>query len=155
MEKEIKIEKLILHYVNKSRRKRGRCKLKSNKGLKRVARSHSNRMAKKGKIWHGKGVHIARESITHKKGFWGFINSLFSSYYYSGGGENVAMMMKGRVKGFKHSIRTSKDIASALHKIWMKNPDHKRNILDSKFSLIGIRVKKGRRGYFATELFYG
>jgi len=150
-----KIERYILHYVNKSRKKRRCGFLKSNGGLKRVARSHSKRMAKKGKIWHGKGVHIARENITHKKGFWGFIDSLFSSYHYSGGGENVAMMMKGRVKGFKHSIRTSKDIASALHKIWMKSPGHKRNILDSKFNLIGIGVKKGRRGYFATELFYG
>lgn len=141
-----KIERYILKYVNKSRRKRGKSFLKSNKGLKRVARNHSRHMAKKGKIWHGKGVHIAKENISYKKGFLGFIESLFSSYSYSSGGENVAMTS---------SRKSSESIAKSFHKMWMKSPGHKRNILDPKFSLIGIGVKKGRKGYFATELFYG
>jgi hypothetical protein len=103
-------------------------------------------MAKKGKIWHGRGVHIAKDNITYKKGFWGFIESLFTGYSYSNGGENVAMTS---------SRRSSESIAKSLHKMWMKSPGHKRNILDPKFSLVGIGVKKGRKGYFATELFYG
>jgi len=141
-----KIERYILKYVNKSRRKRGRNSLENNRGLKSVARNHSRHMAKKGKIWHGKGVHIAKENISHRKGFWGFIESLFSSYSYSSGGENVAMTSSGK---------SSENIARSFHKMWMKSLGHKRNILDPKFSLIGIGVKKSRKGYFATELFYG
>jgi len=141
-----KIEGYILKYVNKSRRKRGRNSLKNNGGLKSVARNHSRHMAKKGEIWHGKGIHIAKENISHRKGFWGFIESLFSSYSYSNGGENVAMT----------SIKkSSESVAKSFHKMWMKSPGHRRNILDPKFSLMGIGVKRGRKGYFATELFYG
>ena len=141
-----KIEWYLLRYVNKSRRKRRRKSLKSNRGLKKVARNHSKNMAKKEKIWHGRGVHIAKENISYKKGFWGFIESLFSSYSYSNGGENVAMTS---------SKKSSESIAKSFHKMWMKSPGHRRNILDPKFSLIGIGIKKGRSGYFATELFYG
>lgn len=141
------IEKIILKYVNKSRKKRGINPLKSNFGLRRVARAHSKHMARVGKIWHGHGVHIAKDRITYPKGFLGFLMKIFTPYTYSSGGENVAMI------GGK--FKSSKLLANKFHKMWMKSPGHKRNILDSNFSKIGIGVKKGRRGYFATELFYG
>jgi uncharacterized protein YkwD len=137
-----KIEKFILIYINKSRSKRKLSKLKSNFGLKRVARNHSGKMSKKGKIWHGNGVKIAKDNISYH-GLLGFIASLFASSY---SGENVAMTSQ---RG------SSKTIANSFHKMWMKSPGHRRNILDPNFKLIGIGIKKGRRGYFATELFNG
>lgn len=137
-----KIEKLILNYINKSRSKRKLRKLKSNFGLKRVARSHSNKMAKRGKIWHGNGVKIAKDNISYH-GLLGFIASLFASSY---SGENVAMTSQ---------MGSSKIMAHSFHKMWMKSPGHRRNILNPNFKLVGIGIKKSRKGYFATELFNG
>ena len=146
-----KIERLIVKYINSSRRKHGKSSLKVNWGLTRIARSHSKRMAKSKRIWHGNGVHMAGSSITYK-GFWGWIKSLFYSGY---GGENVGLMPTGRVKGFKHTIRSSKDIAQAQHRALMNSAGHRANILNSKFELIGIGVKKRGNRYYTTELFYG
>ena len=140
MEKKIsckKIERLIHKYVNSSRRKRRLGALELDRGLRSLARSHSKKMAKKKKIWHGDGVFQAKYRVKQSKGLWGFILSIFTSH--SGhSGENVAMVPIGRVKGFKHSIRSSKDIAKAFHKMWMKSPGHKKNILNSRFYLIGL-----------------
>lgn len=147
-----KIEKLILRYVNASRKKRGISSLGSNYGLKKLARNHSKRMARQKRIWHGDGVHLALEKVTHK-GFWGFIESLFSSYRRSG--ENVATMPIGRVRGFRHSIQTNKDVAKAFHKSWMNSAGHKKNILDSHFSLVGIGVKRRGKIFYATQVFVG
>jgi len=144
MKTEQKIEKYILKYMNISRRKRGKGKLSSNRGLKRVARGHSKTMSKKGKIWHGNGVHVAINSVSHRKGFWGFISSIFFSYSRSG--ENVGM-----IGGF----RDPQKIGKKFHNMWMKSPGHKANMMNSDFSLVGIGVKKGRKGWFATQLFVG
>ena len=108
-------------------------------------------MAKAKKIWHGKGVHLAKNSLIHNS-LWHFIKSLFYKGY---SGENVGLMFKGRVKGFKHKIKTSKDIALAQYKSWMKSPGHKANILNSNFSLIGVGVAKNKNGYYSTQLFFG
>ena len=61
----------------------------------------------------------------------------------------------GKVRGIRRSIRDSKDAAKAFHKMWMKSPGHKRNILNSKFSLIGVGIKKKGKYFYATQVFYG
>ena len=56
-----------------------------------------------------------------------FFPPLWIIFYFSEkgvSGENVAMMPKGKVKGFKKGIYTDKDIARALHVTWMKSPGH-------------------------------
>ncbi len=70
-------------------------------------------------------------------------------------GENVAMMPKGRVKGFKGQIQSDRDLARALHRTWMNSPGHRKNILTSGFKKVGIGVKRGGNIFYATELFYG
>ena len=146
-----KIEGLIHKYVNTSRRKRGLNSLKGNFGLKRLARNHSWRMAKSKHIWHGEGVHLAKNNITNK----GILDFLIHLFYSGYSGENVAMMPLGRVMGFKRTINSSKDVALAFHKSWMGSPGHRRNILDSNFNLIGVGVKKRGKYYYATQIFYG
>ena len=127
--------------------------LRSNLGLKNLARSHSSKMAKRQKIWHGDGVYQAKNRIT-KKGILEFISNILIPYSgYSG--ENVAMLPLGRVKGIRGSIRSNRDVAKAFHKMWMKSPGHKRNILNSRFSLIGIGIKKRGKSFYATQIFYG
>ena len=127
--------------------------MRSNYGLKRLARGHSKKMAKAKKIWHGKGVHLARSKVTPKKGFWGFLDNLFTSYSTSG--ENVAMMPMGKLIGFKNSIKTNKDVAKAFHKSWMNSLGHKKNILNPNFSLIGIGIKRKEKKFYATQIFCG
>ena len=70
------IERWIVKYANFSRKKRGMAPFRTNWGLIRIARSHSGRMARARKIWHGDGVHQAGSSLTHKS-FWNFVKSIF------------------------------------------------------------------------------
>jgi len=53
------------------------------------------------------------------------------------------------------SRSSSRTLGQSFHKMWIKSPGHRKNMLNSDFSAVGIGVKRGRRGYFATELFYG
>lgn len=143
------IEKRILYYLNKSRRKRKLSKLESNRGLIHLSRKHSSKMARRRRLWHGNNVSKAGDYISTSILAW-----LFS---FSGGvsGENVAMMPKGRIKGHKRKIHSDRDIAKALHKCWMKSHGHRRNILNSTFTKVGIGVKRKRNTFYATQLFYG
>jgi len=145
------IEKWIIIYANRARKKRDIKPLRSNFGLKKLARNHSCRMANTRRIWHGNGVFKTKSSIS-KSSFLDFIISLF----YSGiSGENVGLMGLGYVKGFKRKIRTDKDIALAQHLSWMKSSGHRVNILNPSFRLIGAGVKKRGNGFYCTQIFYG
>ena len=145
------IERWIVKYANFSRRKRGISPLRANWGLTRIARNHSWRMARARRIWHGEGVHQAGSSLSYKS-FWDFIKSIFYGGY---SGENVGLMYRGRVRGFKKPIDTTRDIAQAQHISWMRSPGHRANILNSNFSLIGVGVVRNKNGYYCTQLFYG
>jgi uncharacterized protein YkwD len=145
------IEKWILIYTNRARKKRNIKPLKSNFGLKKLARSHSHTMANTKKIWHGNGVFKAKSSIS-KSSLLDFIISLF---YYGMSGENVGLMFSGYVKGFKRKIRSDKDIALAQHLSWMRSPGHRNNILNPSFRLIGVGVNNRGNVFYCTQNFYG
>ncbi|MBS3136080.1 hypothetical protein J4401_03905 [Candidatus Woesearchaeota archaeon] len=145
------IERWIVKYANSARKKRGITTFRTNWGLIKIARIHSGKMARERKIWHGDGVHRAGNSLTSKS-FWDFIKLIFYRGY---SGENVGLIYKGRVKGFKHLIITTKDIAFAQHKSWMKSQGHRENMLNSNFSLIGVGVVQNKNDFYCTQLFYG
>lgn len=145
------IERWIVKYANSSRKKRRITPFRTNWGLTRIARSHSWRMSRARKIWHGDGVHQAGRSLTHKS-FWDFIKSIF---YRGFSGENVGLMFRGRVMGFKKPIITTRDVALTQHKSWMRSAGHRANILNPSFSLIGVGVIRNRNGFYCTQLFYG
>lgn len=161
------IEKWIFRYVNQTRRKNNLPELKPNRGLIFLARRHSALMAKKGRIWHGENVFAARRYASSS--FWKilkiicyplavFFPPLWLIFFFGEkgvSGENVAMMPKGKVSGFKKEIYSDKEIAKALHITWMRSPGHRRNILNSDFRKIGIGVKRRGNRFYATELFYG
>lgn len=169
------IEYLLHKKVNQSRRKSGLNGLNSDKKLRGIARYHSYRMSKRKMIWHGDNVFRASKLIKNPLesviggvlivlGFFihyifiiiGIVLLIISGRGYIGAsGENVAMMPVGRVRGFKHSIRNGREIASALHKNWMNSLGHRKNILNGKFKLIGIGVKNRGKYYYATQVFYG
>jgi uncharacterized protein YkwD len=127
------VEKFVFEELNKERRKNGLHLLQFDNSYANLSREHSHIMAKRGKIFHGNNV-----TRTH------------GSY----SGENCAMMLKGKVRGFKHTIRTEHDLAKALHKQWMTSPGHRANILNSGFNYVGIGVfRQGHVYYYATQLF--
>ena len=146
------VERWIIIYANRARKKRGIKPFRSNFGLRRVARNHSTRMAKRKRIWHGKGVFQAKHSLSFSS-FWERIICFFLHIGISG--ENVGLMYLGNVKGFKHEIRTNKDVALAQHISWMRSRGHRNNILNPVFSKIGVGVKKRGKGFYCTQLFYG
>ena len=151
------ISKIIFHNTNTIRKKHRYNQLRYDKELSYLCRKHSKKMAKKEKIWHGKNVFLAKSFIDEGK------KSLLTRFFlwvigsgYSGiSGENCAMMYKGNVKGFKHSISTDKDIALAFNHIWMNSPGHKANILDKEFKKIGVGIYRRSINFYATTLFYG
>ncbi len=161
------IERYIFKYVNDSRKKAGLKEFRMNRGLVYLSRRHSHRMAKQRHMHHGENVFIAKEYIheqlSSKNG--SFFEKIilvltrlfsFTNIKYRGiSGENVAIMFKGKVKDFQREILSDKDIARALHIIWMKSPRHKANILNSDFKLLGIGIKRRGKAFYATEVFFG
>jgi len=145
------IEKLLLAYANKARRKNGLSQLKMDSGLRVTARMHSKKMAASGKIWHGNDVHIANQKIRPK----GILDSILCFFHHGTSGENVGLMPLGRVKGFKKTISSARDIALAQHKSWMRSSGHRKNILTGGFSLAGMGVVRKGHKFFCTQLFYG
>src|SRR4030067_2486383 len=146
------IERYIFNYVNQSRKKSGLKELSHARGLIFLARRHSGTMAKRGKIWHGDNVYIAHDYILERERksileqaiiffLKIFSFSILCKPIYKGiSGENVAVMPKGRVKGFQGEISTDKDIAKALHINWMNSPGHRANILTPDFKRLGVGV---------------
>ena len=161
------IEKQIFLYVNQSRKKDGLSMLKPDSGLIYLARRHSSVMAKRRSIWHGKNVHVARNYVSTSLlsilkvicyPLAIFFPPLWIIFYFGEkgmSGENVAMMPKGRVKGFRGEIHSDRDLAKALHRTWMNSHGHRKNILTSGFKKVGIGVKRSGNTFYATELFYG
>jgi uncharacterized protein YkwD len=147
-----RIEKLIIKYVNHSRRKRNLPSLKTSRGLCYLARRHSKRMARAGRIWHGSNVHRAGQYVST-----GFFESLFGFFLglsSQGAGENCAMMPRGMVRGIGN-VRSDRDLARAFHRTWMQSHGHKRNILDSRFTRIGVGVARRGNKFYSTQVFYG
>lgn len=162
------IERYIFKYVNYSRKKAGLKELRSNRGLVYLSRMHSYKMAKQRHMRHGENVFIAGKYINEqlspkKRSFFEKILFVLARLFYFTdtikyqgiSGENVAVMFKGKVKGFRREILSDKDIAKALHIIWMKSPGHRANILNSDFNLLGIGIKRRGKAFYATEVFYG
>jgi uncharacterized protein YkwD len=147
-----KIEKLILKHINKSREKRNIPTVSGNSGLRKCAREHSSKMASAGRIWHGDGVHLANKRVTKN-----LFETILDAFIRSGNraGENVAMTFSGRVQGIHKEVRSERDVARALHKMWMKSSGHRANILNNEFAKVGVGVIQKGKKFYATELFYG
>lgn len=126
------VEKYNFEELNKERKKHGLSPLQFDNGYAGLSRSHSHAMAKAGKIYHGDNVHKTHGGFS---------------------GENCAMMVKGHVLGFSHTIKTEYDVAKALHRQWMKSPGHRQNMLTPGYNFVGIGVYRQGHRYYATQLF--
>ncbi len=121
-----------LEALNRERRKHGLAELRFHSGYAGLCRSHSRSMASAGRIFHG-------DNPRHIHSSWS--------------GENVAEIPMGKVRGFRRRISNERDVALALHRMWINSPGHRRNMLDPRFRQVGIGVHRRGNRYYATQLF--
>ena len=148
---EARLEDLILHYTNVERKAAGLKPLNHDRDLSNIARGHSRDMTRFG-LYHeinGKGPTDRALEAGYKCRFH-FGDGSYSDDY-SGLGENISEYP--RITEFNTQMignmwrtipskfsRDSRDMALAIVRSWMNSPGHRRNILDSRYSRIGIGV---------------
>ena len=142
------VERSILHYTNKERRKRGIKPLSGNRALAKAARGHSRWMANTGRYGH-KGAGGSTPSARAAK-----------AGYHHGAGENIWMARGGRSRkgtAWKSKFRWDNDwrLGKAAVISWMNSPGHKANLLDNGYRHIGIGVARNRRGAFYLTQNFG
>jgi len=173
------IERAIFWLVNKERKKRGLDELKLTPYLIHAAREHSKDMIRRHFFSHishisdtpgfdegpmervkwsaEKYAEIQAERAKRDKSFWGRLRRVFMigakpemPTYIA---ENIGKMPAGRVAGIGN-VKSERDVAKAMMRIWMKSAGHRKNILNPAFTKIGIGItckkKHGHREYYAT-----
>ena len=126
------VEKYNFEELNNERQKHGLNQLIFDNSYADLSRNHSRTMSNSAKIFHGDNVNRTHGSFS---------------------GENCALMFRGRIRGFKHEIKTERDVARALHRQWMNSSGHRENILNSGYNYVGIGVHTKGHSYYATQLF--
>ncbi|MGM7701039.1 SafA/ExsA family spore coat assembly protein [Pseudalkalibacillus sp. Hm43] len=122
------IEYEVIKLTNQKRAENGLGPLKADWQLSRVARYKSNDMKNNGYFSH--------QSPTYGSPF-----EMMRDFNinYTSAGENIAM---------------GQTSAQAVVDAWMKSPGHRKNILSSNYTYIGVGYAKGGSGrYYWTQMF--
>jgi uncharacterized protein YkwD len=129
-----RIEKLVYEMVNKERKEKGLHRLNYNQELEKQARMHSANMAEHGFFSH----------VDHNKMNVNERRKSYSPHLFLGAiGENIAS-----VPG-----RGEREVAKKLVSQWMGSEGHRENILNKKYSHIGVGVKQEGNRFYATQVF--
>lgn len=121
-------EQKILELTNKAREKEGLTPLKLGPTLSRIARAHSANMARQEKM-----DHVLDEKTPANRAEAG-------GYRFRALGENVAY--------------SSKLLVDTIFDGWMKSEHHRENILNPKFTEIGIGLASNAKGeVYYTQVF--
>lgn len=127
-------EKALLDLVNEARKKEKLQPLKANAVLAKVARLHSENMAKQEKMAHqldGKSVGD-RTTAAH--------------YDYRVVRENLAAA--------EGDSDTPAPTPKEIHDKWMESKGHKANLLDDRVTEVGIAIVVSKKGtYYYTQVF--
>ena len=142
------IEKSILYYTNKERRKRGLKPLAGHKALIKASRTHSKWMARVGKF-----SHIGADGSSHTE-------RAKSAGYIGSCSENIwrAPSTKGAGMAWKSKFVWDSDwrLGKAAVISWMNSPGHRANLLSADWKHIGVGVARNKRGsYYLTQQFGG
>lgn len=124
------VEGSSLARINQSRRDDGKGELFLDPVLSEIARAHSRRMRDEGFFGHDDP---AGQGLVDRLRAAGIGFSL--------AGENLAL-----VDGVS-------DPARSAHDLLMSNPQHRGNILDGRFTEVGIGVAQRGDGYWITQVF--
>jgi uncharacterized protein YkwD len=129
-------EKALIELTNKSRAEAKLPPLKVNPLLCKVARQHNLNMAKQEKMSHELDGKKVAQRVTD------------AGYDYKKVGENLA---QSKLIGEGDAPAPP---AADIHKKWMDSKGHRANILEPKFTEIGISmVLSEKRTYFYTVVF--
>ena len=121
---ETRIRNQIENRINQARENNGLAPLKANKRMRRFAKDHSGSMANRGELFHDTLDRIRIEVIDGAIGW----------------GENVG--------------RTSNaDGAKTVHSLFMGSPLHRANILDLRYTHMGVGVVKKDGFIWVTQRF--
>ena len=120
----------VLNIVNKERTSRGLSALKFNAELAKVATTKSQDMIDRNYFDHNSPTYGSPFDMMKKFGI-----------TYKSAGENIAMGQK-----------TPQEVMTA----WMNSDGHRKNILNSSFTEIGIGIAKDKNGrLYWTQMFIG
>lgn len=126
-------EKEFLKLLNESREKEKLPPLKPNAILLKVARAHSENMAKQEKMAHELDGKKPPQRVDE------------AGYDYRSVGENVAFSEAGDCGPVP---------AADIHEQWMKSKVHRDNILAGKFEEVGIGIATNKKGQtYYTQVF--
>lgn len=126
----VSYQQQVVDLVNKERAKYNLSPLKSNTDLAKVATIKSQDMINKNYFDHNSPTYGTPFEMMKKFGI-----------KYNTAGENIAM-----------GQRTPAEVVNA----WMNSEGHRKNILNSKFTQIGIGVAKNSKGQlYWTQMFIG
>ena len=140
------VERSVVHYTNKERRKRNIRPVTGHKALIRAARSHSRWMARNRKAFSHTGQDNSRPWDRAKA----------AGYPTEQVSENILQTSGRRGRARKGKFRWSSDWRMGRSAVvsWMNSPGHRRNLLDPKMNHIGIGVARNRRGnVYVTQNF--
>lgn len=151
--KTMDIEKAILKYTNDERVKNGMSPLSWDENLAAVAREHSQDMAENDFFSH---INLKGEDPTDRavKNGYPIRKSIGGSSYRLGIAENIGKMPTGNVIGVGFVSNNPEGIAKAQVNQWMYSIGHRRNILDSSSSNLGVGVAKDGIYYISTQNFW-
>ncbi len=123
------LERKLFELINDERHKNNLHVVRFSPDLSRLARTHSQDMASRGRISHSSSDGRSYMERLVEDGF-----------YFIAIGENVAF--------------SSGYMPELIHQKLMESQGHRRNILDPKFDEVGIgAVLKKNKGYFITQDF--
>ena len=124
----LQMEEQLFSLVNTERRVQELKELTLDPGLSEVARQHCQKMA-------------AEKNLSHEFPGYGSLDARLSAagLYFNADGENIAFS------------RTN--VVRFVHQALVDSPGHRQNMLNGRFTHVGIGVVQVEDGYYITEVF--
>ena len=132
-----KVERSILHYTNKERRKRKLKPVVGRRALIKAARAHSRWMGRKGRFSHrGEGGSLPWDRARE----WGYPSASVGENIWQTSGRS------GLAYKSKFYWRSDWKLGKAAVITWMNSPGHRENLLRSEWTHLGVGVYRNKRG---------
>ena len=127
------VEKAIVHYTNKERRRHGLSKLHGNNRLIKAARSHADWCAERNRMTH-----------TGRKGTQPLDRASEAGYSSRGVSENMWQQHGRNNTTYGSRFRWSSDwqFGKAAVTTWMNSPGHRSNLLNPRWTEIGVGLAR-------------
>lgn len=132
------VERLVLELTNRQRRRRGLAPLDDDIVLSEVARRHSSAMLRRGFF-----DHVTPEGVTAAERVAAGHRSLVGVT-----GENIW-------SGSDYRTEAPAKLARTILDDWMESPGHRKNILSSTYTHLGVGIAVGSGEIRATQSFAG